>query len=358
VSEAKQLEKQRPTVFIGSSTEGLKVAKTIQLLLDRACEVSIWSQGIFGLGEGSLESLVKSLDLFDFAILVLTPDDLIETRGNVKQAPRDNVLLELGLFIGALGRDRSFAVYDRNAKLHLPSDLAGVTMATYSIHQSGNLRSSLGAASTLIEDAIDRLGKRPKLDSQYSTQINSSQTVEIEVLTNQVKEMSQMLRQLVESLQPVDVSNKDCSSNVLGLESFVGKWFSVESNSYFYPKVVGDSLVVPYCYGGNDRLISVYYDWTKSGEFLFARFEWINDVISGFGFFRPISNEQTQGWWWTDNEDFTLSIPDISKIKMGEGTSVILKRSKDEVIPEWAAEFHWMVSKLGSVKEAIKTLRG
>lgn len=127
MNEAKQSEKQRPTVFIGSSTEGLKVARTIQVLLDHTCEVTIWSQGIFGLGEGSLESLVKSLDLFDFAILVLTPDDLIETRGNIKQAARDNVLLELGLFIGALGRDRSFAVYDRHAKLHLPSDLAGVT---------------------------------------------------------------------------------------------------------------------------------------------------------------------------------------------------------------------------------------
>lgn len=217
----------------------------------------------------------------------------------------------------------------------------------------------MGAASTLIENAIDRLGKRHKFDSQYSAQTNSSQTIEIEALTNQVKEMSQMLRQLVENFQPVDVSNKDRDSNKLGLESFsfVGKWFSVESNSYFYPKVVGDSLVVPYCYGGNDRLISVYYDWTKSGEFLFARFEWINDVISGFAFFRPISNEQIQGWWWIDGEDFTLSTPDISNIKLGEGTSVILKRSKDEVIPEWAAEFHSMVSKLGSVKEAIKMLR-
>ena len=154
------MARKRPSVFIGSSSEGLKIAKALQVLLDQAYEVATWSQGGFGLSQGTLESLVGALDQFDFAILVLTPDDLVSSRNVSGAAPRDNVLFELGLFMGGLGRDRTFIVYDRTAQLKLPSDLAGVSAATFEPHSSGNLQSSLGAAATCSEDRIDRLGLR------------------------------------------------------------------------------------------------------------------------------------------------------------------------------------------------------
>ena len=154
------MTKPRPSMFIGSSAEGLPIAEAIQLNLDYACEVTIWSQGVYGLGQGTLGSLVDRLNDFDFAALILTPDDVTLSRDVIKQSPRDNVLLELGLFIGALGRERSFIVYDRGASLKLPSDLAGVTLADYQTHSTGNLQASLGAATTLIKGTIDRMGKR------------------------------------------------------------------------------------------------------------------------------------------------------------------------------------------------------
>ena len=154
--------RSRPSVFVGSSAEGLKIAKALQVLLDHACEVAIWSQGVFGLSQGTLESLVRAFDQFDFAVLVLTADDLITSRDVSGTAPRDNVLFELGLFMGGLGRDRTFIVYDRTGNLKLPSDLAGVTAATYEHHSSGNLQSALGAAATRIEDKIERLGLKDR----------------------------------------------------------------------------------------------------------------------------------------------------------------------------------------------------
>ncbi len=138
------MARKRPSVFVGSSAEGIKIAKALQVLLDTNCEVTIWSQGVFGLSQGTLESLVLALDQFDFAILVLTPDDLVVSRDQVTSAPRDNVLFELGFFIGGLGRDRTFIVYDRTALIKLPSDLAGVTAVTFEPHSSGNLQSALG----------------------------------------------------------------------------------------------------------------------------------------------------------------------------------------------------------------------
>lgn len=156
----------RPVVFIGSSSEGLAVAQALQLNLDPYAEVILWSQGVFGLSEGSLESLVERLQDFDFAILVLTPDDLTLSRGNEAPSPRDNVVFELGLFMGALGRTRSFIVYDRTADIKLPSDLAGVTAATFQPPSAGSLQSALGACSTAIQSAIQAQGIRPRSGSE------------------------------------------------------------------------------------------------------------------------------------------------------------------------------------------------
>jgi hypothetical protein len=157
-----KMARKRPSVFIGSSSEGLKIAKNLQLLLDHSCEVTIWSQGVFGLSQGTLESLVLALDDFDFAVLVLTPDDMVNSRGTTGSAPRDNVLFELGLFMGRLGRNRTFILYDRSEDLKLPSDIAGVTPATFEPHSSGNLQSALGAASTQIENCIEEFGLSDK----------------------------------------------------------------------------------------------------------------------------------------------------------------------------------------------------
>lgn len=150
----------RPSVFVGSSSEGLRIAQAVQVLLDQVCEVEIWSQGVFGLTQGTLESLVLALEQFDFAILVLTADDLTISRGAERPVARDNVLFELGLFVGGLGRDRTFMLYDRTHRPELPSDLAGVTAATFEPHSSGNIQAALGAACTRIQNALERLGVR------------------------------------------------------------------------------------------------------------------------------------------------------------------------------------------------------
>ncbi len=68
-------------MFIESSFEGKLVAETIQEVLDYEVTSTVWHQGVFGLSGGTLETLVASLDEYDFATLVLTADDLIENAG-------------------------------------------------------------------------------------------------------------------------------------------------------------------------------------------------------------------------------------------------------------------------------------
>jgi len=159
----------RPSVFIGSSSEGLDIARKIREQLKADAEITIWHEGIFGLGRGTLEDLVTALSNFNFAILVLTPDDMIQSRDQSSQSPRDNVLFECGLFMGRLGRERTFIVYDADKVIKIPSDLAGIKLATYKGNrQDGNLLAAVGEAADEIRDAIKASARVP--DRKFYTE--------------------------------------------------------------------------------------------------------------------------------------------------------------------------------------------
>src|SRR2546428_8109920 len=93
-----------PSLFIGSSSEGLEVAEYLQAALEGHCEATLSRQGVFGLGQSPLESLALACKRSDFAVFILTPSDMVTKQDSLKQAPRDNVLFEIGFFMGGLGR--------------------------------------------------------------------------------------------------------------------------------------------------------------------------------------------------------------------------------------------------------------
>jgi Predicted nucleotide-binding protein containing TIR-like domain len=140
----------RPSLFIGSSTKGLKIAKALQENLETDLDVEIWNQGAFALGDFNLESLINAGKKHQFAVLVLTPDDLIILDESALASPRDNVVFEMGFFLGVLGRKQAFIVHENGLVLKLPSDIDGLTRVTYTLNQQGNLTSALSSASTKI----------------------------------------------------------------------------------------------------------------------------------------------------------------------------------------------------------------
>lgn len=163
----------RPALFIGSSSESLPVARALQSLLDHDAEVTIWTDGIFGPGGITLLSLLQAVKSSDFAALVVDADDSTETRGVTRSTTRDNVVFEMGLFLGHLGVERCFMIHDRSKELSLPTDLNGVTSATYQPHTNGEFESALGAAANSIRKIIQRLGIR---ESRLSESIGSAAT--------------------------------------------------------------------------------------------------------------------------------------------------------------------------------------
>jgi len=148
----------KPQMFLGSSVEGLKLAKAIQNNLAHEVDTTLWTQGVFGISNTTLASLLMQVQKTDFATFVLSPDDLITMRKRDFKIARDNVVLELGLFAGALGSKRVFFVTPDDPEFHLPSDLIGITAATYNeASHGGNLEAALGLPSNRIGTAITQL---------------------------------------------------------------------------------------------------------------------------------------------------------------------------------------------------------
>lgn len=160
------------SVFIGSSVEGLDVAYALQANLDHAAEVTVWDQGAFAPSKYTLEGLIDILTKTDIGVFVFSPDDIVELRGVEHKAVRDNVIFELGLFIGRLGRERCLIVHPKNVtEFRFPSDLLGLTMLSFvTDRQDQNLRAALGSASNEIRKALERLGAvEPEVDQPSDT---------------------------------------------------------------------------------------------------------------------------------------------------------------------------------------------
>jgi len=146
-------------IFIMCSTEGLKIARAVQSgLEDGAFQVSVWKDGVFRDSQYAIEELESELDHSDFAIAVVPPDRTTTGREKHKPPPRDNVIFELGFFIGRLGRHRSLLLEPRGDAVKLPSDLTGLTTIPYRAAPGKGLAAALAPACQRIREIVSDLG--------------------------------------------------------------------------------------------------------------------------------------------------------------------------------------------------------
>jgi predicted nucleotide-binding protein len=151
----------QPVLFIGCSVESLTIANQIQsgLKHDRISTV-VWHQGVFGPSGVTVDVLLRMAAESDFAAFVFGPDDKVVSRKSVADAPRDNVVFELGMFMGVLGRERTFIVKDNDIDIEIPSDLLGITPITYKVHDPKRLAAAVGPLCTELREAIQAIGVR------------------------------------------------------------------------------------------------------------------------------------------------------------------------------------------------------
>lgn len=124
-----------PKLFIISTVEALDVAREIKAELDHDdIAVDIWcDQDVFEGGSYTLESLEKAVKSSDFGLAVMSSDDTVTSRKQEYKIPRDNVIFELGLFMGHLGRKRTLMALPKDNKPNLASDLRGIIPLEYKV---------------------------------------------------------------------------------------------------------------------------------------------------------------------------------------------------------------------------------
>ena len=153
--------REQPAIFIGSSSEGLAVAQCIhKSLLRRPLVPQLWSDGVFQCSQTTIEELARLTTETDFAIIVMTADDVTHSRGRKKESPRDNVIFELGLFMGALSRQRTFIVAPQGVDLKIPTDLLGLTLLRYTKRSGRSLAQSLQSVTGELYRLIALRGAR------------------------------------------------------------------------------------------------------------------------------------------------------------------------------------------------------
>lgn len=124
--------RERTKVFLISSVESLPIARIIQNSFEHDDFLTtLWTDGVFRAANYTLEALEEQLDDSDVAIAIAHGDDLTQFRGQDWPSPRDNVVFELGMFMGKLGRSRAILMEPREEKVRLPSDLSGITTIAY-----------------------------------------------------------------------------------------------------------------------------------------------------------------------------------------------------------------------------------
>jgi CRP/FNR family cyclic AMP-dependent transcriptional regulator len=148
-----------PILFVGSSVEGLAVARQIQSALKHEpMDVRLWTDSVFTASSVTIDALMEQAETADFALFVFGPDDRIASRTKEYEGPRDNVIFELGLFMGKLTRTRTFFVMQHASDLKIPTDLFGITPIMYVHHPGANLASALGPVCTELLSRIKVLG--------------------------------------------------------------------------------------------------------------------------------------------------------------------------------------------------------
>jgi hypothetical protein len=157
----------KPTIFISSSIEGSEIARELALQLEPLTTPILWSEGAFQPGKTVIDSLTELADRADFAIFVLTADDVVFSRKASSRKSSLNVVFEIGFLAGRIGLPRTFIIGADLEYVALPSDLAGVMYIALPTQRASDLRATIAPAAAAIRKVIAEVGSRAERSSEF-----------------------------------------------------------------------------------------------------------------------------------------------------------------------------------------------
>jgi len=146
-------------IFIGSSKEKCSLMEKVAFWLEEeGCLPQRWNEpGLFMPGEYVFQSLMQVANSVDAAILIFGDDDKQWYRGGLPvSSPRDNVLIEYGLFAGILGPKR--AVVCRVGDTKMPTDIDGIVYVNVSEDKFERARLELKTWVARLKSGLEMVG--------------------------------------------------------------------------------------------------------------------------------------------------------------------------------------------------------
>jgi len=141
-------------VFIGSSSESLEELDLIASWIESSGHDALpWNDlNLFQPGKTVFESLSNIARDVNAAIFVFSEDDKVWYRNDTSTQPRDNVLIEYGLFLGALGIGK--VIFCRKGTPRFATDLLGVMHVDISRSNQAAARIKIRNWLRTIEDSM------------------------------------------------------------------------------------------------------------------------------------------------------------------------------------------------------------
>lgn len=154
---------EKKTLFLASSSMYPNYSLALKNALNESLEQHkldvrcVWwkDEEVFQPNFSFFETLVNAQPAY--AVALVTPDDTRIDKSDGKEyiIPRDNVIFEFGLFLGRLGREKTFLVTPNNTPdLQLMSDYKGVSGVSYSFSPTADVvqagRDLISAVSRIV----------------------------------------------------------------------------------------------------------------------------------------------------------------------------------------------------------------
>jgi hypothetical protein len=149
-----------PTIFVGSSTPALPIADKVSRGLSDVANVAVWNTA-FESGTWLLGSILRQAQQSDFGLFVVREDDKAKIKEREYSTVRDNVLFEAGVFMGALGPERTILLWPSSEgaeTMRLPSDLEGLLLEPYTPPRGEPTEAELGRAIASIRERVKKMG--------------------------------------------------------------------------------------------------------------------------------------------------------------------------------------------------------
>lgn len=149
---------RKKRIFIGSSSEESVLAESVKKILEPEFDVvvwndTVWDTSVFKINNNFLHDLLKATLQFDYGILLGTTDDKVIVRNSEVLQSRDNILFELGLFMGRLGLSKCAFVVEK--ELNILSDVKGISLARFTKTDPSSFISAISTVASLFRSQKD-----------------------------------------------------------------------------------------------------------------------------------------------------------------------------------------------------------